>query len=109
MPRYIDADKVNEEIDTIQTSLESNDDKVWHKNKPYYKGLAMARSVINEQPTADVVPRSEVVKIFEEIGKILYEYDKTAERDKSEYGELIVGDIGYAISELKNKYTEGKK
>ena len=55
MSRYIDADKVNEEIDTIQTSLESNDDKVWHKNKPYYKGLAMARSVINEQPTADVV------------------------------------------------------
>ena len=83
--------------------------------------------------TADVVPKSEVEKleqdnedlrniltdtlnkyrncetevarkIFEEIGKILYKYDKVAERDKSEYGELIIGDIGFAITELKKKY-----
>lgn len=42
-------------------------------------------------------------EIFKEIGKILYKYDKIAERDKSEYGELIVGDIGSAIAELKQK------
>ena len=51
--------------------------------------------------------KSEVAReIFEEIGKILYKYDKVAERDKSDYGELIVGDIGFAIAELKYKYTE---
>ena len=71
-------------------------------------GLKMAKSYVETLPTADVVPRSEVGEIFEEIGKILYKYDKIAERDKSEYGELIVGDIGYAISELKKKYTEEK-
>ena len=50
---------------------------------------------------------SEVAReIFAEIGKILYKYDQIAERDKSEYGELIVGDIGCAIGELKKKYTE---
>jgi hypothetical protein len=49
--------------------------------------------------------KTEVAKLFAEIGKILYKYDKVAERDKSEYGELIVGDIGFAISELKKKYV----
>lgn len=43
-------------------------------------------------------------EIFEEIGKILYKYAKIAERDKSEYGELIVGDIASAIAEFKKNY-----
>ena len=59
MPRYIDADDIHKKIDAIQISLESNDDKVWYKNKPYYKGLAMSRRIIDEQPTADV---AEVVR-----------------------------------------------
>ena len=63
MARYIDADAVHEEIEAIQTSLESSDDRVRRKNKPYYKGLAMARAIINEQPTADVAPRSKVERL----------------------------------------------
>lgn len=55
MAKYIDIEPVHKEIDGIQTSLESNDDKKWYKNKPYYKALAMARQIMNEQPTADVV------------------------------------------------------
>lgn len=43
-------------------------------------------------------------EIFAEIGKILRRFDEIAERDKSEYGELIVGDIGCAIADLKKKY-----
>lgn len=43
-------------------------------------------------------------EIFEGIGKILYKYDKIAERDRSEYGELIVGDIASAIAEFKKNY-----
>ena len=45
-------------------------------------------------------------EIFAEIGKILRRFDEIAERDKSEYGELIVGDITASIAELKKKYTE---
>ena len=53
---------------------------------------------------------SEVAReIFEEIAKIIQHHDELAERDKSEYGELIVMDIGCAIAELKKKYTEGEK
>lgn len=52
-------------------------------------------------------------EIFEEIAKIIQHHDELAERDKSEYGELIVMDIGCAIAELKKKYTkeitEGEK
>ena len=53
--------------------------------------------------------KTEVAReIFEEIATILRHYDMLAERDKSEYGELIVMDIGCAIAELKKKYTEGE-
>ena len=55
MARYIDADKLTKKIDEAQTSLESNVDRVWNRNKPFYKGLAWARGLVNEQPTADVV------------------------------------------------------
>ena len=51
---------------------------------------------------------SEVAReIFAEIAKIVRHYDELAERDRSEYGELIVMDIGCALAELKTKYTEG--
>ena len=55
MARYIDADAVIKEIDAAQVSLESNNDAMWEINKKYYKGLCMARRIIDEQPTADVV------------------------------------------------------
>ena len=65
--------------------------------------------VADEIYTAGYRKASELAReIFEEIGKILYKYDQIAERDKSEYGELIVGDIGCAIGELKKKYTESE-
>lgn len=54
MARYIDADKLTKKIDEAQTSLESNVDRVWNRNKSFYKGLAWARGLVNEQPTADV-------------------------------------------------------
>ena len=48
-------------------------------------------------------------EIFEEIAKIIRLHDEIAKRDKSEYGELIVMDIGCALAELKKKYTEESK
>lgn len=94
MARYIDADKANEEIDAFQTSLESNDDKVWRRNKPYYKGLAIARGIINDMPAADVVPRSEVEKfelIHKHIKNIIFDgrdYE-TLEAYESEYNKEL--------------------
>ena len=65
MARYIDADIAIEEIDKLQDSLMSNNDTIWKKNKPIYKGLCNARGIINDIPTADVVPKSEVAQILE--------------------------------------------
>lgn len=53
--RYIDADELEKAIDDAQTSLQTNNDKMWEINKPYFKGLAWARALVIEQPTADVV------------------------------------------------------
>lgn len=55
MARYIDADELEKAIDDAQTSLQTNNDKTWEINKPYFKGLAWARALVIEQPTADVV------------------------------------------------------
>lgn len=54
MARYIDVDVAHAEIEKMQNELETNDDKLWRKNKPYYKGMAWARGVLNDIPTAAV-------------------------------------------------------
>lgn len=52
--RYVDADYILEQIEEAQISLLTNDDKLWWRNKPYFKGLARANAIISESPTADV-------------------------------------------------------
>lgn len=64
MGRYIDVDVAHAEIEKMQNELETNDDKLWRKNKPYYKGMACARGALNDIPTADVV---EITEDFESI------------------------------------------
>lgn len=104
MPRYIDADALSEEIDKAQMSLASNDDIVWERNKKYYKGLCWARSLVNEQPTADVVPRAELAReIFEEIEKHLFVIAPIEEFDG--WARIQLADI----MRLKKKYTEEKE
>ena len=67
---------------------------------------AIAEFVINKQGYRK---STEVAReIFEEIAKIIQHHDELAQRDGSEYGELIVMDIGCAIAELKKKYMEEK-
>ena len=51
--RLIDADALSEDIDQAQDSLMTNDDKMWDINKPYFKGLAWARGLINDAPTVN--------------------------------------------------------
>jgi hypothetical protein len=85
------VDIVHQEIEKLQVNLESNNDTIWKKNKPIYKGLCYARGIINEIPTADVVPRSEIEKMFDEIE------------------DCVIGIIEPSFQELKKKYTEGEK
>ena len=57
MARYIDADELEKAIDDAQEDLQSRSkgsDDAWEINKPYFKGLAWARALLNEEPTADV-------------------------------------------------------
>ena len=51
-------------------------------------------------------------EIFAEIGKILHRWGELAERDNSDYGELvelILGDIIASIAELKNLHLNKTK
>ena len=117
MARYIDADKVHEEIEKLQIPLESNDDKIWNKNRPFYKGLAMARGVINDTPTADVIPKSDVASIFDELIKEANEIAERYAKWADEATDYVRIDYRGAqkgailtllkIAELKKKYTEG--
>ena len=100
MARYIDAEKVHDAIEAIQTSLGSNDDKIWRKNKLRYSGLAMARGVINDTPTADVVPKSEVEEL-------IAEFDKMVDLISSMTGLNVLA-YGGKFAELKKKYTGEK-
>jgi hypothetical protein len=52
--RYVDADYILEQIYNAQESLETNDDKLWSRNKPYFKGLAWANAIISEAPVVNV-------------------------------------------------------
>lgn len=40
-----------EHIESVQNDLQSNNDKKWEKNKPYYKGLAWARRLVLDTPS----------------------------------------------------------
>ena len=51
MGRPIDADALEMQIDAEQKRLWSNNDKEWEQNKPYYKGLALARRLLLYAPT----------------------------------------------------------
>ena len=54
MARYINADILSQEIDKLQSELQSNNDAIWKINKPIYKGLCLARGIIDDIPSAEV-------------------------------------------------------
>lgn len=77
-----------------------------------------AMDLVDEAPTADVVPKSEVEKIFDEIEKIrlkeitrcevMREKEYThAQRNYWEGGEHSLRQLSYWIADFKKKYTEG--
>jgi hypothetical protein len=68
-------------------------------------------SQIDELPRADVVPKSEVEKIFEEIEKIIASHGITIGLvfDEAEGADVAIGRIDRKIAEFKKEYTEGEK
>ena len=117
MPRYIDADKVMEEII-----------RIGGHNLCEWETIGV-KALIDRQPTADVVPKSEydrMEKLFNDMtqeakGYLNRLYGIRAEVareiiDKIEsvmfdrFSNIMLGeDIRLCLAELKKKYTEGEK
>lgn len=97
MARYIDA----------ELALELHDGELWAWDVPDLKEF------LAEVPTADVVPKSEVEKIFEEIERFLYMHFRFCKEesgnDDTKYleGRLELNtQMQDLIAELKKKYPE---
>ena len=94
MARYIDVDKLLKEVKRGGHALQE------------WSTLGVC-CVIERQPTADVVPKSEVAReIFEEIEDALeraYDSDKQSDYPMPHYNDYLKE----YIDELKKKYTEG--
>ena len=90
MARYIDADALKLDIDLSQGA----------------SVLDMAISVIravNDAPTADVVPKSEVARLLEDFQRSIRADAKVG----MSAGEILLH-INNMLAELKKKYTEDK-
>lgn len=48
MAKYINVEELERKIFEEQDRLKSDDDATWERNKPYFKGLAMAHALIRE-------------------------------------------------------------
>jgi hypothetical protein len=79
------------------------------KTITFSDGISIYESVQN-LPAADVVPRSEVEKIFEEIEKIIASHGITIGLvfDEAEGAAVAIGRIDRKIAEFKKEYTEEK-
>ena len=114
MARYIDADKVHKFVD--EKAAEGKDG--WAKGVPYEWSYAL--TVIDMQPAADVVPKSEVAMIFEEL------YNSVASKIQPHIRPICSDDLGFdagfrngktdalldtlvIIAELRKKHLEEGK
>lgn len=88
MARYIDANALYEKIYPLDLA-----DK-----RRYAINAQVVADAINNAPTADVVPRGEVAKIFEEIEKSVFALE-------TPYQILHCIPSGF-IEELKEKYIQ---
>ena len=102
MPRYIDADSLYRRVKT-------------HTN-PYgkptidYESGVKVLDMINQEPTADVAPRAEVAKIFEELESVMkirvrrcVNEDGVITPLRDSCWTIEIGDY----AQIKKKYTVG--
>ena len=94
MARYIDADRLSFYFNALAEHAEM--EGLLNMAHIHRRCLQM----IEDEPTADVVPKSEVEKIFEEIEKLVV----SRKLKSGLFGDLLESDI----AELKNKYTESE-
>ena len=95
MARYIDADKLIEKYERVIKDP-------WNKSSAPSSWASAWECVIadiDDIPTADVVPKSEVEKFAEDIKLEFYR----------EFDEIIPSIMADKIEELKKKYTEGNQ
>lgn len=116
MARYTD-------IEALVTEMEKRNNELLDEYglDAYVQGYEDAISKVENAPTADVVPRSEVEEIFEGLMKELREIEDSFEKAANESSYNVFARIEYRacqmgtslaslkVAELKNKYTEGKK
>jgi hypothetical protein len=86
-------EELQEEID-FESTMYTEEQNKWLR-----AGLSIAARDVRNQPTADVVPRDEVAKIFEEIEINIFKLE-------TPYQTLHCIPSGL-IEELKEKYTKG--
>lgn len=96
MARYIDADKLIEKYENAMA-------EDWNKKTSplsWSDAYDCVIADIDEMPTADVVPKSEIAKIFEEIERHSEDVGFSSFMERREFTAWI--------AELKKKYTEEK-
>ena len=102
MPRYIDADTLAKQMQERCDRLRSEYGDYDH----YTSGYDDALDEVEDFPSADVVPRSDVAKIFDEFTKMLVNNHIVGY--KSHNGEWVYhfkNDLLLELAELKKKYT----
>jgi hypothetical protein len=103
MARYIDADSVHKFVE--QKVAEGKDG--WSNGVPYEWEYALA--VIDMQPTADVAPKSEVVReIFKDIFAVFRGYEFDALVSNRSCCVFRFRNFMVDILKIKDKHTEGK-
>lgn len=112
MPKYIDAEKLIEKIDEAQEELKSDNDAILEIRKKTYKALCVLRGMIDNIPAADVIPRTEIEKIFAEIESVIGEqYENYVFDNRDIEGIEQDAIIAFAdtmqkhFAELEKKYT----
>lgn len=100
--------EIQEEID-YELSTHTDNEMKW-----ICGGLKVAMRDIRNQPAADVVSRDEIIKIFEEIEKIITApftagFDVLLPINKAlcEYNRDLRKELLYYIAQVKEKYTKG--
>jgi hypothetical protein len=103
--RYIDAEALTDHMLERYNELCEECGDYDH----YTTGYGDAIDVIENAPTADVVPKSEVEEIFKKLLNIIRNYSYDAMRCGNNYGITQAEYIGIDILELKKKYTGEKE
>jgi len=132
MARYIDADELKKQVDLVQVLMmggRCQSKTLLNETMEIYKKGIFKK--IDEQPTADVVPKSEVKWLESEVDRLLLLVDynhsvleQEVQDAKAEIAREIFAEIEkhktipfgakcevipfYVIAELKKKYTEGE-